>query len=1741
MSQIMFHKKIWFLLKISVLSLFFVNTFFVQTLYFHYALAINTGEIIEEQIEEPEINTWAVLSWEIIAEINTWAILSWEIIAEINTWAILSWEIIVEINTWTVLSWEMIREITTWVVQTNILERHTLQTWNKIKPTKNQKYYFKINNRAVSLYTKTNQQKVWLTFSKLQWTEWQLLFTQEEISLNGKIEQAYTFEWDNFNDGDFAYTMTLPNPYWDNAVIMRRKNAGDDFHKITNITNNQDWTVSFSLDHFTTFVVTFNWNPAPTSTWCILLWWTWAVCFQNLQDAIDQAVWHQDTIYVYSWTYTWFTVNNGWDPLRNIDIIARAGVTIAWDVTINRYETRLVWFDDINWSIHINSDRVSLEDINVLSGVIIDWDEVVLDNIRMLNWWNRPMWIYHKQWERLQINNSRFKWRQSAIYLNWNDSDSIINNDFQENDYGIKLDTTDVINGLTIHENTFNNGVTRFGIYQIGADSLKNVSIKYNLFDTNKEWLHVTNIDWDFLVKSNEFVNNLDFAINNLSANTITADFNWRNDATWPDPIWVWDEISGTGNITVDIFATVHDSSPNGLCVWYDNANCRDNPDIVGWIEVDIDYIYYNPVTTKYNYVDGKTLFDVYATYSWTNPVHCQNSYTFAGVLTTPGTRNSPIWNVCTMTWLSRLGEPEGLTTIWIKLRDYFGLIGDENIQVVVDQDNPVMTQNPTIQFNYNATIHPWVLYTWWASDKVLTNIYPIISEEDTNFDWLNSNSPLRACNYRELSSASIKNWLTWTASPWKCTTNFASLISWDYNLQFTWEDRVWHIWWRWPAIDFTVDDENPTIEFSNIQTWTLDFPVQIWSVSITIEDNYDVLEAYYDRVDVWVSCTWRDINDFHSLWNVANRTSRTRSFNNTTISPYKKLCVRAFDLVYNQFDNEISPFYVDQESPTIQQTSPADTNKNCGVNGCPVISWTLDDNFWSGKVTKVRVIFEGVNYSWTVDWNWNRSATVWTLWTLIASWSYSNIELYAEDNAWNIWNWIWNLQIDTQAIVQLIRPINETFFNTGQNITFEAKCLLDTTNGKYCEEMQFQREYMDTNTLWAWWLKSVVSPPWISDLVRVYDFALEWEYEVWIRWQDAANNESISVKNTIYLDRTAPTVTIAWITGDNVEIEITERYLENYSHTFVTSTWACNSSVSFSNTVTVATRTNTTTWTIVVTTMSAHDKYLCIKAVDEAGNTSYTASTTKFNLYVPWTRTRGSCSVSCGGWTMTQSCIWWTCTWAPAAPQACNVQACSTWWWSSWWGSSWWGHSWGWHSWWWGGGHIEKDDCPDWDFSNSYYDDICGTKKTLTASKTLVAGPSKTYLWLIEIVNKYEGQKKSCTSVFPQFGNITFSDTNNHIYGWSAYDLLSKCAVRWLGNDWTKSYVPFGINNTVKRAEIIKMLVNAVLISQWNQVLLDSSYKDKSVLYKYKDMASNQRYDTYFAQAQNRWRLESWTRYNRGVAYLDPHKVASMKDAVTMIKIAAQQLWHDTSNITYYNASQLSRWEFATIVVQTFGIEWDYFFTSNASNNLLFLKKIAEQVELLPTNEQLPFLEKVYKSFENVSDSTVARAKMDKRSILKVLNDLLVKVGWDSKGRMVAVQLQKASLVTYENTPIQQQQIEPQIQQPPQPTYTNHQLIAEATPQVVAKPIVIQQPKTNNVVLSDVQTSMRSYKVAALKIEARKKDIKNQIAELKATQIELEAYHKLFTNEGQIELLKNIELDMQKVKVEIQKLSATL
>ncbi len=84
---------------------------------------------------------------------------------------------------------------------------------------------------------------------------------------------------------------------------------------------------------------------------------------------------------------------------------------------------------------------------------------------------------------------------------------------------------------------------------------------------------------------------------------------------------------------------------------------------------------------------------------------------------------------------------------------------------------------------------------------------------------------------------------------------------------------------------------------------------------------------------------------------------------------------------------------------------------------------------------------------------------------------------------------------------------------------------------------------------------------------------------------------------------------------------------------------------------------------------------------------------------------------------------LWWISdTWSITTKQAPIIN----WWWWGWWGGGWWWVR-----------ILKKDTCPEWDYSNSYYDNTCWVKKFLdTNSWTIIKTEINLNTWKLSIIN---------------------------------------------------------------------------------------------------------------------------------------------------------------------------------------------------------------------------------------------------------------------------------------------------------------------------------------------------------------------------------------------------------------------
>lgn len=87
---------------------------------------------------------------------------------------------------------------------------------------------------------------------------------------------------------------------------------------------------------------------------------------------------------------------------------------------------------------------------------------------------------------------------------------------------------------------------------------------------------------------------------------------------------------------------------------------------------------------------------------------------------------------------------------------------------------------------------------------------------------------------------------------------------------------------------------------------------------------------------------------------------------------------------------------------------------------------------------------------------------------------------------------------------------------------------------------------------------------------------------------------------------------------------------------------------------------------------------------------------------------------------TWAKDLLWWNnMTWIVQINFKTNTNPENQWW-SQWWGwgGGWWWGWWGWGGGWWWYDKPEVDNCPDWDFSESYYDWDCGEYKEAEEDK---------------------------------------------------------------------------------------------------------------------------------------------------------------------------------------------------------------------------------------------------------------------------------------------------------------------------------------------------------------------------------------------------------------------------------------
>lgn len=114
----------------------------------------------------------------------------------------------------------------------------------------------------------------------------------------------------------------------------------------------------------------------------------------------------------------------------------------------------------------------------------------------------------------------------------------------------------------------------------------------------------------------------------------------------------------------------------------------------------------YSPPHTR-TYIDGTTGFMFQFPFTARNPGDC--SYTFNGG--SIGALQPSVGNTCVFNGVDRFQNTSETKDpnlhIEVQVKNYFGFEGDGETDVVVDRDDPDMTQNPLVQYTHNSSLYP--------------------------------------------------------------------------------------------------------------------------------------------------------------------------------------------------------------------------------------------------------------------------------------------------------------------------------------------------------------------------------------------------------------------------------------------------------------------------------------------------------------------------------------------------------------------------------------------------------------------------------------------------------------------------------------------------------------------------------------------------------------------------------------------------------------------------------------------------------------------------------------------------------------------------------------------------------------------------------------------------------------------------------------------------------------------------
>lgn len=339
-------------------------------------------------------------------------------------------------------------------------------------------------------------------------------------------------------------------------------------------------------------------------------------------------------------------------------------------------------------------------------------------------------------------------------------------------------------------------------------------------------------------------------------------------------------------------------------------------------------------------------------------------------------------------------------------------------------------------------------------------------------------------------------------------------------------------------------------------------------------------------------------------------------------------------------------------------------------------------------------------------------------------------------------------------------------------------------------------------------------------------------------------------------------------------------------------------------------------------------------------------------------------------------------------------------WWWGGWWGG------------WWGSPRLTKDDCPNGDFSKSYYDKECGENYQQPDPTTEDVCPDGDYTdsrydaecgnkpevlkrwkyhdYLSALLEKHTNIQNNCRSLYPIYDKIQYTDLKHNEYRESVLDATYYCMVRWKGNKWTKTVLPFG-DGITKKAELLKMVVNAVLVDNQKLPIQDKPIDPKSVSLvhsSYPHVPDNKRYYNYLYFGESRGWLQSLESTKNGKLHFDAYENITSEELTDVAQKAAKYVWRDVK-LVMERKKELKRTQVIDVLVETFWLKDGHYF-SNKYNNMLFLRGILKKMSTLNTPQQKEYIDNIIKVLIIIPQKKLTPLKINKNFLINVLRSLL-------------------------------------------------------------------------------------------------------------------------------------------------------